>query len=69
MPHVEITMFPGRDETTKRELAVKVQSFLCNELSLEKRFVSVSIRDVPKEQWEQSMTRIPAESMFVKPGI
>lgn len=50
MPHVDITMIPGRDDNAKRQLAQKVQAFLARELRIEEQFVSVSIEDVSKEQ-------------------
>lgn len=28
MPHVDITMIPERDDTAKKEIALKVQTFL-----------------------------------------
>ena len=43
MPHIAITMIPGRDEATKRTLAQKVQEFMVKELGVEAKFVSVSI--------------------------
>ena len=32
MPHIDITMIPGRDDTAKKELAVKIQRFVADEL-------------------------------------
>lgn len=68
MPHIAVTMIPGRDEITKRALAKKVQAFIVAELSVDPRFVSVSIEDVPLPDWEKSMERFPADILFVKPG-
>ena len=34
MPHVDITMIPGRDEIAKKEMALKVQTFLAEELGM-----------------------------------
>ena len=49
MPHVAITMIPGRDEETKLALAKKTQEFLVGELGIDSKFVSVSIQDIPME--------------------
>ena len=38
MPHVDITMIPGRDDNAKRQLAQKVQAFLARELRIEEQF-------------------------------
>ena len=69
MPHVDITMIPGRDDTAKKEIALKVQQFLAEELQIDKKFVSVSIEDVPKGIWEEHMESLADKMMFVKPGV
>ena len=46
MPHIDITMIPGRDDKTKQVLANKVQRFLAEELQIDPKLVSVSIEDV-----------------------
>lgn len=66
MPHVAITMFPGRDRKIKAALAEKVQKLVASELGIDKKVVSVSIEDVEKEDWNDSLKRFPAESMFIK---
>lgn len=67
MPHVDITMIPGRDDKAKKEIALKVQAFLSQELSIDKQFVSVSIEDVPKEEWNAHMQSLADKVMYVKP--
>lgn len=69
MPHVDITMIPGRDDTAKKEIALKVQQFLAKELNIDEKFVSVSIEDVPKEEWNTHMERLKDKKMFVEPGV
>lgn len=69
MPHVAITMIPGRDDETKQALALKTQAFLMQELGIDPKFISVSIQDIPKDEWSKSMELFPDEIMFVKPGI
>lgn len=65
MPHVDITMIPGRDQKEKREIALKIQQFLADELQIDKEFVSVSIEDVPKEDWQQHMQQMKDKVRFV----
>lgn len=65
MPHVDITMIPGRDDTAKKEIVLKVQAFLANELEIDDKFVSVSIEDVPKEEWESHMQGMQDKVRFV----
>lgn len=69
MPHIAITMIPGRDDKTKQALALKTQAFLVQELGIDPKFVSVSIQDIPKEDWAKSIEQFPDKIMFVKPGI
>ena len=68
MPHVAIAMIPGRDNDTKLSLAKKVQSFLSQELSLDKKYISVSVEDIEKENWNNYMEGYPDSIMLVKPG-
>ena len=69
MPHVDITMIPGRDDTAKKEIALKVQQFLAKELNIEEKFVSVSIEDIEKENWSAHMEHMKGKKMFVTPGV
>ena len=69
MPHVAITMIPGRDEDTKRALAQKTQEFLVKELGIEPKFVPVSVQDIPMEDWQKSMEQFPDDILYVKPGV
>ncbi|MDO4338511.1 MAG: tautomerase family protein [Eubacteriales bacterium] len=69
MPHIAITMIPGRDEATKRTLAKKVQEFMVKELGVEPKFVSVSIQDVPMENWQKSMEQFTDDILYVRPGV
>ena len=61
MPHVAITMIPGRDKEAKLGLAKKTQKFLAGELGIAPKFVSVSIQDIPMEgrqnPWSSSRMR------------
>lgn len=65
MPHVDITMIPGRDDAAKKEIALKVQAFLAKELGINKAFVSVSIEDILKEKWDSHMQGMQDKIRFV----
>lgn len=58
MPHIDITMIPGRRDAAKSEIAIKVQQFLSEELGINGRFVSVSIEDIEKEEWNAHMEKM-----------
>lgn len=66
MPHVAITMYPGRDRRIKAALAEKVQKCVAEELGVDKKVVSVSIEDVGKQDWDKSLEKFQADSMFIK---
>ena len=69
MPHAAITMIRGRDEEAKRVLAKRTQEFLAGELGIDHKFVSVSIQDIPMEDWQKSMEQFPDDIIYVKPGV
>ena len=69
MPHIAITMIPGRTPAQKEELAKKTQEFIVKELQIDGKFVSVSVEDIPMENWEKSMEKFPEDIMYVKPGV
>lgn len=69
MPHIDITMIPGRDDTAKLEIAVKVQQFLAEELNIDKKFISVSIEDIEREEWNAHMESMKDKKMFIFPGL
>ena len=66
MPHIAITMFPGRDDKTKEALAGKMKETLVKELGVSESVVSVSVQDVRKEDLDAEMQKIPEEAMFIK---
>ena len=65
MPHIAVTMLPGRDRETKRILAEKLCCTLIETLGVDPRFVSVSVEDVEMQDWEHRMQDIPEDAMIV----
>lgn len=68
MPHIAVSMYPGRDDKTKEALARKIHDLVAEELQVPPQVVSVSVEDVPKEEWAGNMKKYPDAVMFVKPG-
>lgn len=68
MPHIAITMIPGRDDEAKRALAKKVRASVVDELGIDSKVVSVSVEDIPREGWAKSMEPFSDEVMFVRPN-
>ncbi|WP_349768219.1 tautomerase family protein [Phocaeicola vulgatus] len=68
MPHIAVTMLPGRNRETKQILAEKLCNTLIDTLGVDAKFVSVSIEDVEMKDWDNSMKRIPAETIIINPN-
>lgn len=66
MPHIAISMFPGRSPEIKKALASRVRETVADELGIDKSVVSVSVEDIPKEHWQEHMEKIPAENMYTE---
>jgi len=55
MPHIEIKCYPGRDEETKKACAEKVASVAAETLGCNLSSVSVTIKEVEKENWKSEV--------------
>lgn len=66
MPHIAIQMYPGRDQATKEKIAKKMQAVLAEEMAADKKFFSVSIEDIPAEDWKVEVEdKIEAKNLFI----
>ncbi|MDR1017661.1 MAG: tautomerase family protein [Lachnospiraceae bacterium] len=67
MPHISVKMYPGRDEEAKKNLAIKLKETLMKELGTEEKYVSVSVEDVPQDEWKEVvLDKTPEDTLFVK---
>ena len=67
MPHISVKMYPGRDKEVKQNIAEKLCDFLAEEMNMEKKYFSVSIEDIEKENWQSEVVdKISPEDMYVK---
>lgn len=55
MPHIAIKMYPGRDDATKKKLADAILETASRELARGKEHFSVSIEDVPQDEWKEKV--------------
>lgn len=55
MPHIAIKMYPGRTEEVKKNLAEKVQETIMKELNMEEKYISVSVEEIEKENWQEEV--------------
>ena len=69
MPHIAITMYAGRTQEQKQKLANRIQELVQEELGVDKKVISVSVEDIPKEKWEDNMKQFSDDIMYLKPGI
>jgi len=57
MPHVDIKCYPGRTEEQKRLCAEKVAQDIVETLGCSPEHISVAIKEVLPEEWEEKMVR------------
>ena len=51
MPHIDIKMFPGRNDEMKKELADKIVEAAMETLGCPKEALSVAVTDVEQADW------------------
>ena len=65
MPHINVKMFPGRDEETKSILARKIMAIAEETLGCPISALSVSIEDVQPEKWNETVGDvIPEDKIY-----
>ena len=62
MPHIAIKMYPGRTEEVKKSLAKNTKEFLMKELNMEEKYISVSIEEIEKENWQKEVVEKTADT-------
>lgn len=55
MPHIAVSLYPGRDNATKRDIAEKLQQFYVDTFGADQEAVSVSIVEIPGEDFSQTI--------------
>lgn len=66
MPHIAITLHPGRDDATKRDIAEKMQQHYVETFGTDIEAVSVSIVEVPAEEFTATVQeRYRAEDLYI----
>ena len=65
MPHVEINMFAGRDDDTKKRVADAVVETMMKELGCAKNHLSVAIHDVDPAEWNEKIrANVDKDSLY-----
>lgn len=68
MPHIAVTMYPGRDKSAKLELAQQLMETMNRVLSVPEEVISVSVQDIAPEHWAESMEKLPKETILIAGG-
>ena len=55
MPHINVKMFPGRDDEKKKDLADKLLQCAQEALGCPAEALSVSVEDVAPEDWNRDV--------------
>ena len=55
MPHVDISMFAGRDDETKKKTAEAVVEAMMESLGCQRSHLSVAIHDVDPAEWNEKI--------------
>lgn len=70
MPHINIKMYPGRSEEVKSKLAKDTKEFMIKELEMDEKFISVSVEEIDKENWQSEvMDKIKEEELYERPNF
>ncbi|PSC04120.1 4-oxalocrotonate tautomerase [Alsobacter soli] len=72
MPHVIVKLYPGRTEEQKQQLADEITKAVMAAAGSAERSISVSIEDVPAEDWAEKVYRPDImerpDILYKKPG-
>lgn len=55
MPHIDVKMFPGRNDEIKKKLAEKLLKTAAEELQIPAENLSVSVEDVDPKKWNEEV--------------
>lgn len=55
MPHVDISMFSGRDDELKKKVADAIVETMMRELGCQRSHLSVAIHDVDPADWNEKV--------------
>ena len=55
MPHIDISMFSGRDDETKKRVADAVVDTMIKELGCQKSHLSVAIHEYDPSEWNENV--------------
>lgn len=70
MPHIAVSMYPGRDDDTKRDIAKRLQEFYVETFGVDQAAVSVSIVEIPGEEFSETIQqRYRPEELYISSRV
>lgn len=70
MPHIAISLYPGRTDEIKRDIAEKMQQFYVDTFGVDEAAVSVSIVEIPGEDFVNTIQkRYRPEDLYIDSRI
>ncbi|WP_018306175.1 tautomerase family protein [Desulfitobacterium hafniense] len=55
MPHIAVSLYPGRDQGRKQEIANKLKDFMVSELNFPAEAISVSIVEIEPDSFVETI--------------
>ena len=55
MPHIQVSLYPGRDDELKNKIANELKNTLVEKIGMPEEAISVSIEDVEPEDFEDTI--------------
>lgn len=57
MPHIDVSLYPGRTPEMKKEMAQKIVDFFSSELKFPVETLSVSFTEIEKEKFAEEVVK------------
>ena len=55
MPHIQVSLYPGRDDELKNKMAKELKNAMAEKIGIPEEAISVSIEDVEPEDFENTI--------------
>ena len=55
MPHIQVSLYPGRDDELKNKMAKELKNTMAEKIGIPEEAISVSIEDVEPEDFENTI--------------
>lgn len=68
MPHIDISLYPGRDDATKLDIAQKVERLYASAFDFKDGEVSVSISEIPADEFGETLEQRFEDSELLIPS-